>query len=122
MHQFDENRYGTQLIGACKKAAATALRVNGGAASSDIVLYAEKGFADCARTYANRLHEGGLDDLVLVDAVHYVADVLVHGEVGTDVLWFDASLDALLELAAPSRALTPEAQRFIEAVTRKLQN
>lgn len=121
MHKFEEDRYGEALIEACAKAAKIALRVNGGWASSDVVETVANSFAGCARTYSNRLHEYGLEDCVLVDAVHFVADVLVHGEVGTDVRWFDASLDAVLELAAPSRARTPEAERFIAAVARQFR-
>lgn len=121
MHKFDETRYGTSLLDACTKAASIALRVHGGSDSSDVVETVASSFADCARTYANRLHEAGLDDRVLVDAVHFVADLLTHGEVGTDVRWFDASLDALLELAAPSHRRTPGAQRFIDMMARQLQ-
>ena len=121
MHKFDEHRYGEALVEACAKAAKIALRVNGGSASSDVVETVANSFADCARTYSNRLHECGLEDSVLVDAVHFVADLLVHGEVGTDVRWFDASLDAVLEMAAPSRARTPDAERFIAVVVRQLR-
>lgn len=122
MHRFDEARFGKSLVSACTKAAATALRVNGGAESVDVVETVAAQFAACARSYASRLHSVGLDDSVLVDAVHFVADLLVHGEVGANVGWFDASLDAVLELAAPSRARTTDAQRFISTVKRQLQD
>jgi hypothetical protein len=120
-HQFDEARWGASLTSACRNAAATTLRVNGGAASPDVVETVGEGFAACARGYATRVHSAGLDDSVLVDAVHFVADVLAHGEVGSDVRWFDASLDAVLELAAPTRRRSPEAQRFITVVATQLQ-
>lgn len=116
MHVFNEALYGTALMDACTKTASIALRVHGGSDSSDVVETVASSFAECARTYANRVHDAGLEDRTLVDVVHFVADLLTHGEVGTDVRWFDASLDALLELAAPSRRRTPDAQRFIDTV------
>lgn len=120
MRKFDESRFGQDLLDACTKAAETALRVYGGSNSSDVVQTVAERFAACARTYANRAHEAGHDESLVIDAVHFVADVLVHGEVGADVKWFDASLDAVLELAAPTRARSPAAKRFISAVARQL--
>lgn len=121
LQEFDEARFGQMLLKACKKAASTALKINGGAASADVVETVGQRFAACAKLYAGRVRAAGLDDSAIVLAVHYVADVLVHGEVGSDVRWFDASLDAVLELAAPSRLRTQEAERFVKLVAMQLR-
>ncbi len=63
-HQFDEARWGASLTSACRKAAATALRVNGGAASTDVVETVGESFAACARGYATRVHTADLNDSV----------------------------------------------------------
>ena len=46
--------------------------------------------------------------------------MLTPDEVGSGEQWFEASLDAVLELAAPSAQLTPEAWQFVATVARQL--
>lgn len=119
-HKFDDVRWGVPLSTACIKAAATALSVNGAAASPDVIETVGERFAECARCYSPRLKLAGLDDSVLVSAVHFVADMLTPDEAGSGEQWFEASLDAVLELAAPSAQLTPEAWQFVATVARQL--
>lgn len=121
MHKFDEARWGTALSTACTKVAMKALQCNRGSLSTDVVETVSQSFADCAATFSNRLHLQGLDDGVLVSAVHYVADVLTHAEVGHDVPWFGSVLDAVLEVAAPTRYTTPDAELFLQMMARRFQ-
>jgi hypothetical protein len=40
---------------------------------------------------------------MLVSAVWFIAESLAFGEVARDIRWFDASLDAIVELLVPTR-------------------
>jgi hypothetical protein len=93
---------------ACRDLAKTTTR----SASVDLIETIGEAFENSARLYEKRVADAGHSVDVLAATVNFINEVLAHHEVGTDVKWFDTSLDALLELIAPSRRIGPAATRF----------
>lgn len=106
------------LSQACRELAAKTML----SASADVVETVGKAFEDCARTYERRMINAGqtLDALVVV--VEFISEALAHTEVSTDVRWFDATLDALLEVIAPSRVAGPASAKFRAAAAVALRD
>jgi len=81
--------------------------------STDVLeTIAEEYFA-CAKTFERRFEDtNGPSIDVLINAVWFIAESLAHGEVARDIFWFDASVDALIELLVPTRMATARGQQL----------
>lgn len=75
--------------------------------SNDVQETIAEDYFACAKTYERRFvnaEEANFE--MLISVVWFIADSLVHREVARDVRWFDASLDAIIELLVPTRRVT----------------
>lgn len=106
------------LTDACRHLA----RTTTGSASADLVETVAASFEECARCYERKIAAAGQTDDVLVASVNYINEVLAWNEVGSDVRWFDATLEAVLEIIIPSRASGPAAIRFRSMALSMLAN
>lgn len=97
-----------ELAEACRSLARATMQ----SASIDLIETVAATFESCALTYERRVIAAGQAFELLVSTVNFITEVLAHREVGADVRWFDATLDALLELVAPSRAFGSAAIEF----------
>jgi len=66
-----------------------------------------------AAGHADYVQQLGRDPNMVTRAVHYLADTHAHPELGSDTAWFRPMLACLLELAAPSLALSGAGARFL---------
>lgn len=107
-----------ELAEACRSLARTTMK----SASIDLIETVGDKFESCALLYERRVIAAGQAFELLVTTVNYINEVLAHGEVIADVQWFDATLEALLELVAPSRAFGPAAIKFRSQTFEILRN
>lgn len=75
--------------------------------SNDVLETIAEDYFACAETFKRRFEfTDGPDVEILINAVWFIAESLAHSEVARDIPWFDASLDAIIELLVPTRGLT----------------
>lgn len=81
--------------------------------SQDIVETIAHRLAQEATEHAEYVELLGRDPNMVTRAVVYLADTHAHPDLGSDTGWFRPMLACLLELAAPSLALSGAGARFL---------
>lgn len=82
-------------------------------ASQDILETVTHRLAQEATQHAEYVELLGRDPNMVTRAVIYLSDTHAHPELGSDTGWFRPMLACLLELAAPSLALSGAGARFL---------
>lgn len=77
-----------------------------------------------AAQHADYVQQLGRDPNMVTRAIHYLSDTHAHPDLGADTAWFRPMLACLLELAAPSLALSRAGAGFLldveEGVTQSI--
>lgn len=106
-----------ELDDACAALARILLaRHQGQDVSQDILETVTHRLAHEATQHAEYVELLGRDPNMVTRAVIYLSDTHAHPELGSDTGWFRPMLACLLELAAPSLALSGEGAKFLSDV------
>ncbi|PWF23220.1 hypothetical protein [Corticimicrobacter populi] len=103
------------LFNACKEVARRVLWQNG-AASSDVVETLAGKFLAIAEEHQDFVRKQRETDVVIAQAVRYIAHVHAIPPAGTDTQWFRNALAVLMELAVPNTGLDEEVAQFLSYV------
>jgi len=101
-----------ELDAACR-ALARLLLARHNSVSQDILDTVATRLMQDAAAHADYVQQLGRDPNMVTRAVLYLADTHAHPELGSDTGWFRPMLACLLELAAPSLALSSAGARFL---------